>query len=308
MIDPAMEPRELFSQSLLSRPGKEPGTPVWPVFVAYAAVFTGTLILGTILLIAGMAALIVQDPSLARNEQAMGRVIEEFAHSPWALIGSVLISSAALIAVPLVVLRLRRKQVRQSLRLDRLHVSSRAPFFATTGLLGLGQLPESFWALMGWSPGGVLETMPKVIQSANWSGRICLILVIGPVAGFAEELFFRGFMQTSLRDRWRPWIAVGITAIAFGLLHLDAVQSVFAVFAGVLLGWVTELTSSIRPAITAHAVSNSIGTAAAAIFPAPWSSVAHLWLLVLSLLFAAASIAVLARLPREARESALPGP
>lgn len=40
-------------------------------------------------------------------------------------------------------------------------------------------------------------------------------------AGFTEEFFFRGFLQSRLRDALsRPWVAIVMTAILFGAYHL----------------------------------------------------------------------------------------
>ena len=36
-----------------------------------------------------------------------------------------------------------------------------------------------------------------------------------------EELAFRGLMLTNLQQRYRPWIAIVLTALLFGLFHIS---------------------------------------------------------------------------------------
>ena len=50
---------------------------------------------------------------------------------------------------------------------------------------------------------------------------------LGP--GFGEELLFRGYIQTRLRQRWPRLVALAVTACLFGFIHFDLVQGAFAV-------------------------------------------------------------------------------
>jgi len=86
------------------------------------------------------------------------------------------------------------------------------------------------------------------------------VLVIGPLAGAAEEIFFRGFMQTALRAAWRPGAAVTVTAVAFALLHIEPIHATLALALGLWLGAVTERTGSALPAVAAHVVNNVVST------------------------------------------------
>jgi membrane protease YdiL (CAAX protease family) len=61
-----------------------------------------------------------------------------------------------------------------------------------------------------------------IIQSgrALWLYPLMLLLMFG-MAGFTEEFFFRGFLQTRLEVLTRsPWAAVAIVAVLFSLYHL----------------------------------------------------------------------------------------
>jgi CAAX protease family protein len=87
-------------------------------------------------------------------------------------------------------------------------------------------------------------------------------LVVVLVAPFAEELFFRGLGVRVLRLLGRP-IAIGGTALLFGLAHgiLGALPPL--VFFGAGLAWVRYRSDSVWPGFVSHAAFNGIGVAVA---------------------------------------------
>ncbi len=89
------------------------------------------------------------------------------------------------------------------------------------------------------------------VASALWLGA----LIVAPAA---EEIFFRGFVQTFLLNvTGRRWAAIVMASTAFGLVHVRQPQAVAALFVlGVLLGYAYERTGSLLPPIAAHAMFN----------------------------------------------------
>jgi membrane protease YdiL (CAAX protease family) len=80
----------------------------------------------------------------------------------------------------------------------------------------------------------------------------CIIVPI------VEEIGFRGiFLAGLLKSRCRPWLAILISALAFGLLHYS-VQFVGATVFGIIVGWLYWRTGSILPGIIIHIVNNSL--------------------------------------------------
>ncbi|HUU85553.1 MAG TPA: type II CAAX endopeptidase family protein [Phycisphaerae bacterium] len=79
------------------------------------------------------------------------------------------------------------------------------------------------------------------------------------VAPVAEELFFRGLAQTLIRKLTnRPWFAVVLTAVAFGLAHAQQPQVIPTIAAlGVILGVSYERSGSLVAPITVHVLFNS---------------------------------------------------
>jgi len=90
------------------------------------------------------------------------------------------------------------------------------------------------------------------------------VSVLGVFARRAEELFFRGYMQTRLRAAWRPGIAIAATSVAFALLHMEWIHAAMALVLGLYLGVLTERTGSVLPAMLCHVANNSVFTVATA--------------------------------------------
>jgi membrane protease YdiL (CAAX protease family) len=81
------------------------------------------------------------------------------------------------------------------------------------------------------------------------------------LAPLAEEFFFRGFLFKVLHERTNVVIAVLVTGVAFGLVHLpsgDWVGVIVLSLFGMALCVLFLMTSSLVPCIMLHAFHNSI--------------------------------------------------
>ncbi|MFO0682405.1 MAG: CPBP family intramembrane glutamic endopeptidase [Sandaracinus sp.] len=78
------------------------------------------------------------------------------------------------------------------------------------------------------------------------------------IPALTEELLFRGLVQRSLRERFGPRAAIGITAVLFGAFHMDAQALFFASTMGVLLGVLAERSGSTLPGVALHAGFNAL--------------------------------------------------
>ena len=134
------------------------------------------------------------------------------------------------------------------------------------GTLALGQALDSATVLAGLANRGAMAAIRRAIEGAAGPDLFATVVVIGVLAGSAEEVFFRGYMQTRLRERWRPAIAVAITSAAFALLHLEWIHAVLALGLGLWLGFITEQAGSALPAVVAHVINNVLFTVLTAVF------------------------------------------
>ena len=92
---------------------------------------------------------------------------------------------------------------------------------------------------------------------------VVLAVVIAPIS---EELFFRGVLFRTVRDRHGFWVAALASAIPFGLVHyvpspaIDAlVLQITMVFTGLGLAWIYERRGTVVASTAAHMAFNIVG-------------------------------------------------
>ena len=86
-------------------------------------------------------------------------------------------------------------------------------------------------------------------------------LVVGMLVPVAEELVFRGAVLRVLLNvfaRRSHWIAIAISAVVFGIIHMNLAQGFHATLIGLLLGWMYYRTRSVFPGIVLHWINNSV--------------------------------------------------
>lgn len=266
--------------------------PVGSAFIGYAVAFAGTI--GASLLAAFLlVALDTGQPAGPLWASLQGLLAGGFA------------SSSTLLAVALI--------GTAPPRLARLRLApGRAPRAAVAvmvvGVLALGQALDSLAWVLGLEGGGALEMIRRALTRASPGMLALALLGIGVFAGFAEELFFRGFMQTRLVARWPPWAAVTAAALGFGILHLDPVHAALAFVLGLYLGFLVERSGSVVPAVICHAVNNCASILLTALVGTPTGFAANLVLgAALAVVFAGAVVAVRRMVPGRAGAVGSPG-
>ncbi|MCR5037208.1 MAG: CPBP family intramembrane metalloprotease [Bacteroidales bacterium] len=82
------------------------------------------------------------------------------------------------------------------------------------------------------------------------------VVVSGPII---EEIGFRGLLLDGLlKTRCHPWVAILISAVAFGLVHGLWLPFATATLFGILAGWLYWRTGSIIPGLIIHITNNSL--------------------------------------------------
>ena len=112
--------------------------------------------------------------------------------------------------------------------------------------------------LAGLYEGSALERFDRNVREAGAGWFVLLAALTVAVAPACEELFFRGYLQPKLVRRLGTAAGIGVTALLFGLAHLDPLHSTLATGLGLGFGWVAHRTGSILPSIAAHAVNNAV--------------------------------------------------
>lgn len=126
--------------------------------------------------------------------------------------------------------------------------------------------------------GGILALLLRAISGQDVSapeqvstqlpvyGTVLTIVYALVIAPAGEELFFRGILFRSLRQRYGLVIGLITSALAFGLIHYipgawqDSVLLMgVMVFTGIALGWLHERRDNLVANIVAHMTFNVIG-------------------------------------------------
>ncbi|MCE2617450.1 MAG: lysostaphin resistance A-like protein [Phocaeicola sp.] len=124
-------------------------------------------------------------------------------------------------------------------------------------------LPFIFSALIVSNIINELFEFPNIFEgmfyniSHNPLGLLSMVII----APIVEEMLFRGAIEGFfLKNGVKPIKAIGISALIFGLIHVNPAQVLFACFLGLVFGWLYYRTGSIIPGMAGHVLNNSIAT------------------------------------------------
>ena len=107
-------------------------------------------------------------------------------------------------------------------------------------------------------PADVEEPARRIMNLAQGAGGVAVVVVgVVLVAPFVEELFFRGLLLRALWGRMGRVATVVVSAVLFGLAHVQLLQLPALVAFGLVSGALVVLTRRLAPAMWAHAAFNS---------------------------------------------------
>ena len=104
------------------------------------------------------------------------------------------------------------------------------------------------------------HTMLTALKALGPAWQVMTVLSAVVLAPLAEEIFFRGLVQSMLRRyTGQPWVAVVATSAAFAAIHFSTPQHMPALFAlSLVLGYNYERTGRLVSAISIHMLFNAI--------------------------------------------------
>ena len=129
------------------------------------------------------------------------------------------------------------------------------------------------------------------------SRPVDMFISVSILAPLCEELLCRGIICRGMLSRYKPWVAIVVSALIFAILHGNLQQGFAALGLGIFMGWVYYKTHSLWSTIAIHFVNNTlsqvimylfpylpIDATYASIIPQPWYTV---FLIVCAVVFAA---------------------
>ena len=116
------------------------------------------------------------------------------------------------------------------------------------------------WGFLLMAAAGIIleplyELLPPLNQEVGrglWS--IVALVVIAPLF---EEFLCRGLLYGSLRTRYNTTRSILLSALFFGILHLQPSAMINAFLMGALLAWIYEQTKTLWAPILLHAMNNA---------------------------------------------------
>ena len=103
--------------------------------------------------------------------------------------------------------------------------------------------------------GELFGALMNSITSGNVIAGMLTVMLLGPIA---EELAFRGVMLQTTKKGFGIVGCIVVTAIMFGIMHMNPVQTIYAIPIGAALAFIAYKYNSLVPAMIAHVLNNSL--------------------------------------------------
>ena len=113
------------------------------------------------------------------------------------------------------------------------------------------------WFFPTGLPDGSLEFLRSMLGESQPAWLVLLAVAVTPAV--CEEFLFRGFVLSALDRPGRRRLAVVLSALAFGVVHMIPQQVFYATLLGLVLGLMALRTGSIWPGLAFHFTFNGIG-------------------------------------------------
>ncbi len=127
-----------------------------------------------------------------------------------------------------------------------------SPEQSTIPSTGPGDLPEE-------EPASAEKTPPDPrTRRLSILGALAMLVLVGMLVPLVEEMLFRGVLYTYFTEHFPVWVAVLLSAIAFGVAHASSGRPVVAATAvmGVILALAFHWSHSLWAPVIVHAVNN----------------------------------------------------
>lgn len=105
-------------------------------------------------------------------------------------------------------------------------------------------------------PEWVKRAMDQIISVSSAPEFFWKFFLLCALPAVCEEIFFRGFCQTSLAARWGNKTAIFLTALLFAALHLNPWHFHLYFLLGLLLGFLYAETNTLWAPVACHFINN----------------------------------------------------
>jgi len=103
---------------------------------------------------------------------------------------------------------------------------------------------------------GAIQNLDAVNSFLTFDNLFLSILIVAISPAIFEELLFRGVVLNSFNIKNKNYLAIIISALIFGVFHMNLLQGAFAFILGLSLGFIYVKTGSLFVPIIIHFINN----------------------------------------------------
>ena len=101
-----------------------------------------------------------------------------------------------------------------------------------------------------------MNAMQNLLHVHTVTDAVVLFITAVILAGFAEEMLFRGLLQRTLEHYREPASAIVLSSVFFAIVHFNPWTAIQITLLGLALGYMAWKSHSILPAVILHACNN----------------------------------------------------
>ncbi|MEE9166632.1 MAG: type II CAAX endopeptidase family protein [Candidatus Neomarinimicrobiota bacterium] len=103
------------------------------------------------------------------------------------------------------------------------------------------------------------DWLPQLLRADDPVSLLLIFLGAVILAAVAEEILFRGFLQSVLENHWKNVTrAVLITSLLFAVIHFNPSGMIQIYLLAILMGYLAWRTNSVFPSIVMHGINNGL--------------------------------------------------
>lgn len=224
---------------------------VWRCFYVPGLYFAIMLTVQFIAMFVYMLVAMVEDPGL--DQYALTKLTEE-----WLIEQSVTLTIVSgVIALPILWI-LMKSDKRRLKRVDELKAYEKVAPFKWLYIVVIGaaacigfNLLITITGIINW--GGGFEDTSEAIYGGN---PVAMVLGVVFLIPMIEEFVFRGLVYERIRQYGGVKLAIFLSAVYFGVFHMNVPQGIYAFLIGVIIAWVYYKYKSVWAPVLFHVSAN----------------------------------------------------
>lgn len=171
---------------------------------------------------------------------------------PFGIIANLIVSEGIIIVPALLFLFLSGSRRNEILRFHKIKISSAFMIVLFTFLIM--PLVTVLNAISMFFTENAVVAMQEEILSVTFPVMLFMIGIFGP---FCEEFVFRGMVYGGYVKSGSRFWAILLSALLFGLMHMNFNQAIYAFVIGLMLSLLMEATGSLWASMLCHMIFNS---------------------------------------------------